>query len=366
MSAAPVTREAVLEALKDVQDPEVQRSIVEMEMVKRIDIAGSSVAVEITLTIRGCPLRGVIEADVERAIRTLPGVTDVSVTIGTMSDEERQRFAAKLRGKQDAEQQQSPLLSPEAATAFVAVASGKGGVGKSTVSANLAVALGRLGYRVGLVDADIYGFSLPAILGVADMKPAVVENVIMPVQTHGVKLVSMQFFVPEGRPVIWRGPMLGKMLRNFFQEVHWGELDVMLLDLPPGTGDIALDVHQMLPKSRELIVTTPQDNAAQVAVRAGLMAVQTQHEILGVVENMSYYQCGSCGAKEYLFGRGGGAKVAEALRSRVLAEVPMGAVGAEGAGVFAEDSAQGRVFATLAQRLAQDLALAAPAVAARR
>ncbi len=365
MSGASITQEAVLEALKDVQDPEVQRSIVEMEMVKRIEIAGTRVAVEVTLTIRGCPLRTVIEADVERAIRALPGVTEVDVTVGTMTDEERQRFAAKLRGKEASEAAQSPLLNPEAAVAFVAVASGKGGVGKSTVSANLAVALAARGHRVGLVDADIYGFSLPAIFGVEDMKPAIVENFIMPVQTRGVKLVSMQFFVPEGRPVIWRGPMLGKMLRNFFQEVHWGDLDVMLLDLPPGTGDVALDVHQMLPKSREVIVTTPQDQAAQVAVRAGLMAAQTKHEILGIVENMSYYQCGSCGERAYLFGRGGGEKVADALRSSVLAEIPLG--GTEGGGaLFPPESAQGQAFARLAERLAATLGLPSPLAGARR
>ncbi|WP_235587123.1 P-loop NTPase [Ferroacidibacillus organovorans] len=191
-----VAREAILDALKDVQDPEVQRSIVEMDMVKSIEIKGTTVHVEVLLTIRGCPLRTVIEDQVREAVLRVEGVTDVNVVIGTMSDEERQRFAAKLKGPDATAQQTPDLLKPDTLTEFVAIASGKGGVGKSTVTANLAVALGRLGYRVGVIDADIYGFSLPNLFGVADVKPAVVENVVMPVQVKGIKLVSMQFFCP--------------------------------------------------------------------------------------------------------------------------------------------------------------------------
>ena len=357
-SASAVSKEAVMEALRVVQDPEVHRSIVEMDMVRRLEIAGSRVSVEVALTIHGCPLRAVIENQVRDAVLAVPGVAEVDVAIGTMSDEERQRFAARLRGQGEAAPA-SPLLSEHAQTAFIAVASGKGGVGKSTVAANAAVALARMGYRVGLIDADIYGFSLPRLLGVADVKPAIVENLVMPVQVHGLKLVSMQFFVPEGRPVIWRGPMLGKMLRNFFQEVHWSDLDVMLLDLPPGTGDVALDVHGMLPKSTELIVTTPQENAAAVAVRAGLMAQQTKHEVLGVVENMAYYECRACGGRERLFGEGGGEAVAQALAAPLLAQIPLVPAGGRDA-VYPPESAAGRAFAELARALAQGAGLRQP------
>lgn len=358
-----VAREAILDALKDVQDPEVQRSIVEMDMVKSIEIKGTTVHVEVLLTIRGCPLRTVIEDQVREAVLRVEGVTDVNVVIGTMSDEERQRFAAKLKGPDATAQQTPDLLKPDTLTEFVAIASGKGGVGKSTVTANLAVALGRLGYRVGVIDADIYGFSLPNLFGVADVKPAVVENVVMPVQVKGIKLVSMQFFVPDNRPIIWRGPMLGKMLRNFFQEVHWGTLDVVLLDLPPGTGDMALDVHNMFPRSKELIVTTPQQTAADVAIRAGLMALHTKHEILGVIENMAFYQCKGCGERTYLFGQGGGAQVADGLQTSVLAQIPMGEPMEGTQGIFARDSLQGQAFDLLAQQVASDLRLEALAAA---
>jgi ATP-binding protein involved in chromosome partitioning len=358
---ATVTREAILEALKQVEDPEVHRSIVEMDMVRDIEIDGDNVSLVVTLTISGCPLRSVIEQQVQEAVLALPGVRGVHVEIGTMTDEERQKFAARLRGASDTPQV-PPILRPESKTRFIAVASGKGGVGKSTVTANLAVAFAHQGLRVGVVDADIYGFSLPSLFGVSDLRPAVVEDVIMPVQTHGVKLVSMQFFVPPGRPVIWRGPMLGKMLRNFFGEVHWGDLDVLLLDLPPGTGDVALDVHGMLPASAELIVTTPQETAAEVAVRAGLMAVQTKHEILGVVENMSYLACGHCGERVYPFGKGGGAAVAHALDSTLLAQVPLGAWQQGTLGIFAQDSDQARTMEELAAKLARHLAIATVSV----
>lgn len=359
MLGKKLTAEMILEALRDVEDPEVHKSIVEMDMVRDIKISGGHISLQVLLTITGCPLRTVIETQVREALLAIDGVTDVSVHIGTMTDDERQRFAAKIRGV-DPSAPASPLLDPQARTAFISVASGKGGVGKSTVTANLAVALAHLGLRVGVMDADIYGFSLPNIFGVGDVKPAIVENVIMPVQTHGIKLVSMQFFVPGNRPVVWRGPMLGKMLRNFFQEVHWGELDVLLLDLPPGTGDVALDVHNLLPGSRELIVTTPQTNAADVAVRAGLMAQQTKHEILGVIENMSYYVCAHCNERAYLFGQGGGERVAQELGVSVLGEIPLGVMGVEqDGGLFAADSLQGQAFARIAVGLAEQFAVAA-------
>lgn len=215
------------------------------------------------------------------------------------------------------------ILDPASQVKFIAVASGKGGVGKSTVTVNLAVALARLGKRVGLIDADIYGFSVPDMMGIED-RPIIVDNYIIPQERFGVKVMSMGFFVEDNSPVVWRGPILGKMLRNFFQEVQWGELDYMLLDLPPGTGDVALDIHQMIPQSKEIIVTTPHSTAAFVAARAGTMAIHTKHEIIGIIENMSYLQCGSCGEKKYVFGRGGGAKLAEELHVDLLAQLPLG------------------------------------------
>ncbi|MFD2115071.1 Mrp/NBP35 family ATP-binding protein [Paenibacillus yanchengensis] len=217
----------------------------------------------------------------------------------------------------------SSLLDPDNNVTFIAIASGKGGVGKSTVTVNLAVALARAGKRVGIIDADIYGFSVPDMMGIEE-RPEVINDKIIPINRFGVKVISMGFFVEDNNPIVWRGPMLGKMLRNFFQEIEWGEMDYILLDLPPGTGDIALDIHQMIPHSKEIIVTTPHATAAFVAARAGAMAIKTEHEIIGVVENMSYYVSTSTGEKEYVFGRGGGARLAETLNSELLAQIPLG------------------------------------------
>ncbi|RIV24561.1 DUF59 domain-containing protein [Alicyclobacillaceae bacterium I2511] len=345
-----VSREQVLEVLRGIEDPEIHRSIVEMDMVKDIDIGLESVHVQVALTITGCPLRGSIEQSVQEKLLSLPGIRQAEVEILTMTDEERAAFTTKLRGGKP--EATSPLLDPDAKVQFLAIASGKGGVGKSTVTANLAVAMAAQGVRVGVIDADIYGFSLPGIFGVKDQRPTVIDEVIIPIEVQGVKLISMHFFVPDNNPVVWRGPMLGKMLRNFFGEVHWGDVDVMLLDLPPGTGDMALDVHQLLPKSKELIVTTPQANAADVAVRAGLMGLRTNHEVIGVVENMSYFQCDHCGTKSYLFGRGGGREVAGALRTDVAAEIPIAEMPVDGPSLFAPDSVQGKAFAELAKTVA--------------
>jgi len=217
----------------------------------------------------------------------------------------------------------SSLLDPNSKCKFIAIASGKGGVGKSTVTVNLATALARSGKRVGIIDADIYGFSVPDMMGIEE-RPEVKNERIIPVERFGVKVISMGFFVEDNSPIVWRGPMLGKMLRNFFQEIEWGELDYMLLDLPPGTGDVALDVHQMIPHSKEIIVTTPHATAAFVAARAGAMAIKTEHEIIGVVENMSYFESKLTQEKEYVFGKGGGAKLAETLNCELLAQIPLG------------------------------------------
>ncbi|OXM15032.1 Mrp/NBP35 family ATP-binding protein [Paenibacillus herberti] len=249
-----------------------------------------------------------------------------------------------------------PLLSEESGTEFIAIASGKGGVGKSTVTVNLAVALARKGKRVGLVDADIYGFSVPDMMGIEE-RPEVVDGRIQPIERFGVKVISMGFFVEDNSPIVWRGPMLGRMLRNFFQEVEWGGLDYLLLDLPPGTGDVALDVHQILPQSKEIIVTTPHATAAFVAARAGAMALQTEHEILGVVENMSYYLNPSTGEKEYVFGKGGGARLAENLHTDLLAQIPLGAPDNHiserdfSPSVYKAESETGQLYLELADRV---------------
>lgn len=237
--------------------------------------------------------------------------------------------AEKAKVKQEgpahshASQLTSSLLDANSTCKFIAIASGKGGVGKSTVTVNLATALARSGKKVGIIDADIYGFSVPDMMGI-DERPQVVEERVIPVERFGVKVISMGFFVEDNSPIVWRGPMLGKMLRNFFQEIEWGELDYMLLDLPPGTGDVALDIHQMIPQSKEIIVTTPHATAAFVAARAGAMAIKTEHEIIGVVENMSYFESKLTKEKEYVFGKGGGAKLAETLNCELLAQIPLG------------------------------------------
>lgn len=325
-----LTKEQVLEALRDVKDPEINRSLVELNMIRDIRIEGTTVSLTVVLTITGCPLKAKIEDDVVAAIRGL-GAEKVHLQFGAMTDDERAALSAQLRGGQAQTHNmtpgQAPLLNPilakDSNTTFIAITSGKGGVGKSTVTVNLAVALARLGKKVGIIDADIYGFSVPDMMNI-DQRPTVIGETILPVEKQNVKVMSMGFFVEDNSPIIWRGPMLGKMLRNFFSEVHWGEeLDYLLLDLPPGTGDMALDVHTMIPQSMEIVVTTPHATAAFVAARAGAMAKRTGHEILGIVENMAWYEAKD-GSKEYVFGRGGGAKLAETLTSELLAQIPLG------------------------------------------
>ncbi|QQE74714.1 P-loop NTPase [Brevibacillus composti] len=324
-----LTKESVLEALRDVKDPEINRSLVELNMIRDIRIEGETVSLTVVLTISGCPLKAKIEEDVISAIKEL-GAKDVRLQFGSMTDEERAALSAQLRGGQasaPASAGQPPVLNPilakDSKTTFIAVTSGKGGVGKSTVTVNLAVSLARLGKKVGIIDADIYGFSVPDMMNI-EQRPTVIGETILPVEKFGVKVMSMGFFVEDNSPIIWRGPMLGKMLRNFFTEVHWGEnLDYLLLDLPPGTGDMALDVHTLIPQSKEIVVTTPHATAAFVAARAGAMAKKTGHEILGVVENMAWYEAKD-GSKEYVFGRGGGGKLAETLATELLAQIPLG------------------------------------------
>jgi len=349
-----LTKESVLSALKDVKDPELNRSLVELNMIRNIQIDGENVSLEVVLTIQGCPLKARIEEDVIRKLKEI-GANRVDLRFGSMTDAERAALAQKIRGGQSAavgaaNSPLSPLLAPGAKTTFIAITSGKGGVGKSTVTVNLAVALARNGHKVAIIDADIYGFSVPDMMGI-EQRPVVIDNMVLPVERHGVKVMSMGFFVEDNSPVIWRGPMLGKMLRNFFSEVHWGEIDYMLLDLPPGTGDVALDVHTLIPHSKEIIVTTPHPTAAFVAARAGAMAIKTNHEILGVVENMAYFQCGSCGNKEYIFGQGGGERLAKELRTEVLAQIPLGQPNDPQSAIYEPDTPIGKIYVELAHKV---------------
>lgn len=356
-----LTRERILEALKDVKDPELNRSLVDLNMIRDIHIKDDgTVMLTVVLTIAGCPLRNTIEKDIVNRLKGI-GAKKISLTFGSMTDEERAELAKRLR--QEAGQGKakeggallSPLLAPDSKTRFIAITSGKGGVGKSTITVNLAVALARKGKKVGVIDADIYGFSIPDMMGI-EQRPTVIDEMILPVEKHGVKVMSMGFFVTDNSPVIWRGPMLGRMLRNFFSEVYWGELDYMILDLPPGTGDVALDVHTLIPQCKEIIVTTPHATAAFVAARAGTMAIKTKHEILGVVENMAYYQLPD-GSKDYIFGRGGGEKLAKVLKTELLAQIPLGQADPQATvddpspSIYAEDTPIGQIYAKLAERI---------------
>jgi ATP-binding protein involved in chromosome partitioning len=313
--------ESVRTALGTVQDPEIHRPITELGMVKSVGIDEAGAArVAVWLTVSGCPMRETITSRVTEAVAAVPGITSVAVELDVMSTEQRQELASMLRGgKPDKE---IPFAQPGSLTRVYAVASGKGGVGKSSVTVNLAAALAADGLKVAVVDADIYGHSVPRMLGV-EGRPTQVENMIMPPSSHGVKVISIGMFTPGNAPVVWRGPMLHRALQQFLADVYWGDLDVLLLDLPPGTGDIAISVAQLVPNAEILIVTTPQQAAAEVAERAGTIALQTHQTIVGVIENMSGMPCPHCGEMVDVFGTGGGQTVSEALTKATGARVPV-------------------------------------------
>ena len=313
--------EQVTKALDGVQDPEIHRPITELGMVKGIDIArDGTVQVEVWLTVAGCPLRETITRDVTGAVSKLPGVSAVRVELDVMSEEQRTALQTKLRGGKP--EPQIPFSQPSSLTRLYAVASGKGGVGKSSVTVNLAAALAASGQKVGVVDADIYGHSIPRMLGVTG-RPTPVANMIMPPSAHGVKVISIGMFTKDNSPVVWRGPMLHRALQQFLADVYWGDLDVLLVDLPPGTGDMAISVAQMIPSAELLVVTTPQVAASEVAERAGAIVSQTRQRIAGVIENMSYLICPHCGEQTEIFGSGGGASVASALSKITGTPVPL-------------------------------------------
>ncbi|HEX6233657.1 MAG TPA: Mrp/NBP35 family ATP-binding protein [Jiangellaceae bacterium] len=324
MKPAPTT-DQVMAALATVNDPEIRRPITELDMVKSVDVdASGRVRVEVFLTVAGCPLRDTITRDVTAAVSDIDGVSSVDVVLDVMSDAQRSELKQKLRGGQP--EREIPFAKPGSLTQVFAVASGKGGVGKSSVTANLAAAMAQDGVRVGLLDADIYGHSAPRMLGVEGSHPTIVERMIMPVPAHGVKVISTEMFKPDrDAPVAWRGPMLHRALQQFLSDVYWGDLDILLLDLPPGTGDVAISLAQLLPTADVLVVTTPQLAAAEVAERAGSIALQTHQQVTGVIENMSYLPCPHCGPEHRLeiFGSGGGQHVADGLARRLGTPVPL-------------------------------------------
>ena len=312
--------DAVHAALATVDDPEIRKPITELGMVESVAVgADGAVAVRVLLTVPGCPMKEQLTRDVTAAVSRVEDVTSVAVELGVMTDAQRGELRTKLRG--DAPANEIPFAQPGSRTRVYAVASGKGGVGKSSVTVNLAAALAARGLSVGVLDADIYGFSVPRMLGVTG-KPTQVDQMIMPPIAHGVKVISIGMFTPGNTAVVWRGPMLHRALQQFLADVFWGDLDVLLMDLPPGTGDIAISVAQLVPSAELLVVTTPQVAAREVAERAGSIALQTHQQIVGVVENMSWLELPD-GTRMELFGAGGGAAVAESLAASTGTRVPL-------------------------------------------
>ena len=327
-----VTEAEVIEALRPVQDPELHRSIVDLGMVRSTSIDGGHVDVGIDLTIAGCPLRNEIQTSVTDAVTALDGVSVVTIDFGVMSDEQRAQIREMLHGDPaatagsqpahgHAEGRAIPFAQPGNRTRILLIASGKGGVGKSSVTANLGIALAQRGHKVAVVDADVWGFSIPRMLGVAQA-PTVIDDMIIPPETHGVRCISMGFFAREDQPVIWRGPMLHKALEQFLTDVYWDDPDFLIVDLPPGTGDISLSLAQFLPTAEAYVVTTPNPAAQRVAQRSAFMFDQVNIKVKGVIENMSWFT-GDDGTRYYLFGAGGGADLAETLGVEMIGQVPM-------------------------------------------
>jgi ATP-binding protein involved in chromosome partitioning len=319
------TAEQVAQALAGVNDPEIHRPITELGMVKEINIeADGTVRVGVYLTVAGCPLRDTINRDVTAAVSAVPGVRQVKVDLDVMSEEQRRELQTRLRGSsgQGKAEKEIPFAKPGSLTKVYAVASGKGGVGKSSVTVNLAVALAGTGLKVGLLDADIYGHSVPRMLGVT-ARPTQVEQMIMPPTAHGVSAISSGMLKKGNEPLPLRGPILHRLLTQFLADVYWGDLDVLLMDLPPGTGDVAISAAHLLPASELIVVTTPQLAASEVAERAGALASQLHQRVVGVIENMSYLPCPHCGERVEVFGAGGGQAVADTLTRLSGAPVPL-------------------------------------------
>ena len=326
------TRDQVIDALRPVQDPELHRSIVDIGMVREVRIADGRVDVQVALTVPGCPLRNEIQSRVSGAVRSLDGVRDVGVDFTVMTDGKREELRIKLHGSPGdtagqgqahghAEGRKIPFAEPGSKTRPLLIASGKGGVGKSSVTTNLAVALAQRGHSVGVIDADVYGFSIPRMLG-TDRDPTIIDQMILPPEQWGVRCISMGYFVPEGQAVIWRGPMLHKALEQFLTDVYWDEPEFLLIDMPPGTGDIALSLSQYLPRGEVYVVTTPQPAAQKVARLSAAMAEKVHLDVKGVIENMSWFT-GDDGKRYEIFGAGGGQELADDLGVPLLGQIPL-------------------------------------------
>jgi ATP-binding protein involved in chromosome partitioning len=360
------TEADVLEALRPVQDPELHRSIVDLDMVRAVRVDGERVGVTVALTVAGCPLRAEITDRVTTAVDAVAGVSAVDVDLTVMTDDERAALKERLQSEVRAHSAPTqtaaggvgptlPFAAPDSPTRVLGISSGKGGVGKSSVTVNLAVSLAAQGHDVAVLDADVYGFSVPKMLGI-DQEPVVIDQMIVPPVAHGVKVISTGFFVPDDQPVIWRGPMLHKALEQFLTDVYWGEPDFLLVDMPPGTGDVALSVAQFVPRAEVLVVTTPQPAAQRVAQRSGLMARKVNLPVRGVIENMSWFT--GDGKRYEIFGAGGGQLLADQLDVPLLGQIPLVTALREGGDVgvpvtIADPGAEASLaFADLAARIA--------------
>jgi len=354
-----ITRDEVIAALDRVLDPELHRSIVALGMVGTVEVDGSRVTVTIKLTVAGCPLKAEIQRRVSEAVAVLPGVEGVQVGLDTMTDEERAGVRDNIIG---GPRKDSPF-GADSRTKVILVASGKGGVGKSSVTCNLAVAMAEAGYSVGLLDADVYGYSVPRMMG-ADRQPVMMDDLIIPVESHGVRLMSIGFMTADDNPVIWRGPMLHKALTSFVTEVFWDDPDVLLVDLPPGTGDVSLSLAGLLPAAYVVVVTTPQLTAQRVARRAAAMADRVELPVVGVIENMSWFIAPDTGARYEVFAGGGGAALAADIGVPLLGQVPLESdvarAGDEGLPVVAArpDTAAAKELRVIATKVAEAVGLA--------
>ena len=365
-----VTREQVVEALRPVEDPELHRSIVDLGMLRDVQIEGGTVSILIALTVAGCPLRNEITNRVKGAVAPLAGVSNVNLDFTVMTDQEREELRMKLHGDPGstagqgqahghAEGRAIPFANPDNKTRPLLISSGKGGVGKSSVTTNLAVALAAQGHTVGVLDADIYGYSIPRMLG-TDRDPVVIDNMLLPPEAWGVRCISIGYFVPEGQAVVWRGPMLHKALEQFLTDVYWDEPDFLFIDMPPGTGDIALSLSQYLPRAEVLVVTTPQEAAQKVARLSAAMAVKVNLPVRGIIENMSWFT-GDDGKRYELFGKGGGQILADELNVPLLAQIPLLNALREGGddgrpiAAVAPDSEVGKAFFAIAKYIAEDM-----------
>ena len=315
------TLEAVHAALATVQDPELHRALPELGMVKSVDIKGSTAHLEILLTISGCPMRDRLQKDIDTAVTAVEGITSVEITFGVMDEEQRANIKKLLRNGRESF---ISFAQKDSLTRVIGVASGKGGVGKSSLTANLAVASAQKGLRVGILDADVYGHSIPRLMGLIGQRPTAIDQMFIPLESFGVKTVSMEMFKPERSDAIaYRGPLLHRVLEQLLSDAYWGDLDLLYIDLPPGTGDLAISLGQLVPSSEIVVVTTPQIAAAEVAERAGRIAHQIHQRVIGVIENMSAYPCAKCGELTSLFGEGGGAETSRRLSQLVGSDVPL-------------------------------------------